>query len=373
MRLLDRYLLRELLIPLTYCLGGFLIFWISFDLFAKLGDFQEEGLPASAIAHYYAAKTPEFLVIVVPVALLLALLYALTNHARHHELTAIRAAGISLMRLSAPYLGAGLFLSLALFALNEWWAPQSAEAAAAVREQHRARASTGEAGRWERNLQFRNGRDGRIWNIEALNLDDFTLINPQISWRLPDQSSRSLIATNAIRTNGHWGFFHALEFAYPAGGDFSYSVATNAFIVIPEFTESPEQIRSEIKISRLASLRSGRETHLSVAEILNYLRLHPDLDSKDNAWLQTQLHARLAAPWTCLVVVLIAIPFGAQNPRRNAFVGVASSIVICFSYFVLMRLGLALGTSGALPPWLAAWLPNLFFGGAGLALALKAR
>ena len=119
MRLLDRYLLRELLIPLAYCLCGFLIFWIAFDLFGELDDYQLRGLNAPEIARLYLIKTPELLVIVLPIALLLGLLYALTNHARHQELTAVRAAGISLWRLSAPYFGVGLAFTIALYALND--------------------------------------------------------------------------------------------------------------------------------------------------------------------------------------------------------------------------------------------------------------
>ena len=46
MRLIDRYLLRELLIPLGYCLGGFLVFWIAFDLFKSLNDFQRSNMRA---------------------------------------------------------------------------------------------------------------------------------------------------------------------------------------------------------------------------------------------------------------------------------------------------------------------------------------
>src|SRR5664279_6549748 len=107
MRLLNRYLLRELLVPLGYCLCGFLIFWITADLFVKLGDFQRQGLEARDIAEYYLLSLPEFLTLVLPIALLLALLYALTNHARHQENTAIRAAGVSMWRLSVPYLGVG--------------------------------------------------------------------------------------------------------------------------------------------------------------------------------------------------------------------------------------------------------------------------
>src|SRR6266498_3331099 len=58
MRLLDRYLLRELLIPLGYCVGGLLIFWVSFDLFTKLEDFHQDKLSALEIARYYLLVIP---------------------------------------------------------------------------------------------------------------------------------------------------------------------------------------------------------------------------------------------------------------------------------------------------------------------------
>ena len=80
------------------------------------------------------------------------------------------------------------------------------------------------------------------------------------------------------------------------------------------------------------------------------------------------MHARLAEPWTCLVVVLIALPFGMPAGRRNVFVGVAGSIFIAFAYFLLLRFALALGTGGYLPAWLAAWLPNSGFAAAGILL-----
>jgi hypothetical protein len=133
MRLLDRYLLRELLIPLGYCLSGFFIFWVSSDLFAELRSLQERKLQLSDIAEYYLVKSPEFVVVVLPVALLLALLYSLTNHARHHEITAIRAAGISIWRLALPYFGVGLVSSLALLALNEVWVPDSSDRAEQIK------------------------------------------------------------------------------------------------------------------------------------------------------------------------------------------------------------------------------------------------
>src|SRR5438034_11607688 len=103
MRLLDRFLLRELAIPLAYCLAGFLLFWISFDLFSELDDFQENHLLAKDILELYWVRLPDLLMIVLPVAFLLALLYTLASHSRHHEITAMRSAGISLWRICAPY------------------------------------------------------------------------------------------------------------------------------------------------------------------------------------------------------------------------------------------------------------------------------
>ena len=129
---------------------------------------------------------------------------------------------------------------------------------------------------------------------------------------------------------------------------------SNQQLTVCEFSETPEQIKSEIKISRLSNFRTAKDVQLSIREILNYMRLHPDLNPRDRAVLQTKLQERLAAPWTCFVVILIALPFAAQSSRRHTFVGVASSVFICFGFFILLRFGLALGTGGYVPAWLGA-------------------
>jgi lipopolysaccharide export LptBFGC system permease protein LptF len=144
-------------------------------------------------------------------------------------------------------------------------------------------------------------------------------------------------------------------------------------LAMPEFSETPEEINSELKIRENMTMRAAKKADVPIKDLLNYLRLHPHPSRGDQFWLYTKLDGRLAAPWTCLVVVLIAIPFGAAGGRRNVYVGVASSIVICFVYFVLLQLGLALGTSGRLPAWMAAWFPNLSFGLAGLWMTARVR
>jgi lipopolysaccharide export system permease protein len=364
MRLLDRYLLRELLVPLGYCLGGFLLFWIAFDLTSSLGKYQDKKLVMSDVVELYIVKLPDILVLILPIVLLLALLYALTNHARHHELTAIRAAGVSLARICAPYFGVGLLFGLVLFYLNERIVPESANRQEAILQRH----ETGQAGAKRAHIVV-NGRLGHEWIFNSYNSAAHEFTQVEVNWTSANGDKMKLVAERADHPDGGWTFYGAEEFRnlVPTG-------ASDTTIVVPELTETPDQIRREVEFpGRMASL-SMQPVEISIAEILDYLSVHPaDLTPEYRRWLLTQLHGRIAAPWTCLVVVLIAIPFGAASGRRNLFVGVASSIVICFVYFVLLRLGLALGTSGFLPPWLAAWFPNLSFGIAATWLMLRVR
>lgn len=371
MRLLDRYLFRELLTPLAYCLGGFLIFWISFDLFNELEELQERKMHLLDVIAYVAALTPGFLVTVLPIALLLALLYALTNHARHNELTAMRAAGVSLWRLCLPYFFVGLMASFALFALNEFAAPRGIDWANQIRTRHVHRPDDDAAA--DQFHGFSNAHAHRLWQFDAYHIPEAEMLRVKASWTLPDGSWRQLQAERAVFTNGAWTFFKATGYAQlTPNGDLIPTLATNV-LAMPEFDETPRQIQSEIKISGYQNFRSSRKPDLVLADIFNYLRLHPDLPRDQAGWLLTEFYGRLAAPWTCLVVVFIAIPFGAGSGRRNLFFGVAGGIFICFAFFIVQKIGFYLGVGSHLPAWLAAWLPNLIFAATGLLLAARVR
>jgi len=372
MRLLDKYLLRELLTPLSYCLGGFTVFFIAFSLFKDLDDLKDSKLRAFEFVEYYVTTVPEMIVTVLPIALLLALLYTLTNHARHHEITAIRAAGVSLWRLSGPYFAVGLVGSMVLFALNELAVPDSAIKAEQIKNRHSAKKKIKNS-EVVQNLGFVNSASRREWLIGSYNLNTSEMINPRVIWTLGDGSQRWLHAARAVRTNSAWLFLDAREYRSDPerSANLVPSLATNA--LERKWDETPAQIRSEVKISSRITSRIARQADLPLVEIRDYLRLHPNLPREDRWWLETKWHGRLAMPWTCLVVVLIALPFGAASGRRNVFVGVASSIFIAFSFFVLTQLSLALGAGGRVPAWLAGWLPNLIFGGAGLWFTARVR
>jgi len=373
-RRLDRYLLGEFLIPLGFCLGGFLVFWIAFDLFGELHHLQDKKLHGLDVAELYVFKTPEFLILVLPVALLLGLLYALTNHARHNEITAIRAAGVSLWRLCLPYMAVGVMASLALFALEEFGVPRTSAIVEEILQRRVGPSLSPEQRQWVRNLDFQNARDDRYWHIGTYNQQSGEMRNLMVKWSSADGTRWQLFAERAAFTNGCWTFFKAREFRFGMETNTTSSSHRQiAALIMPSFSETPRMIKSEILVADRLSLRNTRQADIPVSEILNYESLHPNPDPGVRAWLSTKLHGRLAGPWTCLVVVLIAVPFAVPSGRRNVFVGVAASIFICFTFFILQQVGFAFGSAGYVPAWVGGWLPNLIFAATGLVLMARVR
>jgi len=240
---------------------------------------------------------------------------------------------------------------MGLFALNEFVAPDGTSAAEEVLTRHQNQPG-GPGPDWVRNLAFQNGGDGRTWKIGLYNIETGEMKNPLVIWTLNDGSSRWLAAERGVRRRGIWHFYNVREYAdSPESNSTLVPLMQTNVLAMPAFTETPSQIRSEIKLAS-SNLRTARKADIPLTEIRNYLRFHPTPLASDRAWLFTKLHGRLAAPWTCMVVVLMAIPFGAASGRRNVFVGVASSIVICFAFFVVQQFGLALGLeAGCRPGW----------------------
>lgn len=239
MRLLDRYLLRELLVPLVYTLGGFLLFWVVFEIFGQLSVLQARNLSLEEVTLYYLVRVPELLLTVLPISLLLALLYALTNHARHHELTAMRAAGVGIWRICLPYIILGLVFSGALFVLGEFFVPQSLERSEEILNQHSPEALAKRNIR--QNVYFRNARDHRIWGIGSYNLESSEMLGVNIEWTIDSGIVRRLIARRALYTNEQWMFFDLQQFTYEAGLDLEKATRptrTNQ-LTLPEFTETP--------------------------------------------------------------------------------------------------------------------------------------
>ena len=82
-----------------------------------------------------------------------------------------------------------------------------------------------------------------------------------------------------------------------------------------------------------------------------------------------EIQKKFSIPFACLVFGLIGLALGASNRRDGKLASFVIGIGVIFIYYVLLWLGQSLVRGHIVPPWLAAWLPNIVLGGAGPAAA----
>src|SRR6185295_9110815 len=125
--ILPRYVLREFVRVFALCMLGFIAVYVLVDFFDRLGTYFKYQTPATTIVRYFIFKVPLIVTQLVPVATLGGVLLALGTMARHNELTALRASGVSTLQLARPLLIVAVLLSVGTLLWNESVVPYCSE------------------------------------------------------------------------------------------------------------------------------------------------------------------------------------------------------------------------------------------------------
>jgi len=357
MRLLDRYILRHFLQAYIYCIAGFISIWFIFDVSDNISTFLDQRISRMLILKYYLTQAPQILVILLPVALLLALLFSLGRMSRSNEIVSMLTAGVSLPRIIAPLLLAALLTTAASTFLNYSLAPHAEYAHKKLLEDPQSRRQlTGLLAQI-----FRNRTDNRTWFIQQFYPGDNLFRNLHII----QQDTNDNIVINYIATSARyhpethaWELLQVKVVYYDEAGNITRQIPYTESLMITDWSETPFRLSS-------ANLRAE---YLSVPELREYLQFNSDFPPTLLAPFATHLEYRLALPWTCFVVALIAAPLGIGYSRRGILSSVAAAVILVFAMNFVMHLFLALGEGARLPNWAAAWTPNLIFGFLGLIL-----
>jgi lipopolysaccharide export system permease protein len=136
------------------------------------------------------------------------------------------------------------------------------------------------------------------------------------------------------------------------------------------FREARHRLMRERPADLLSEPKAPDE--MSFSELGHYVRTLERSGSDANK-LKVNRALKIAIPVTCIVIAFFGAPLGITNTRGGAAYGVAVSLATAIVFLVMVQVSRAVGTSGALPPLVAAWLPNAGFGLAGLVLFARAR
>lgn len=124
-RILSRYILRQHLPPLVYALAALTFAMLVNQIAKQFGNFVGKGLPWGVVFEVFALSIPFIVAMTLPMAVLVAVLYAFSHLAADNEITAMKASGVSVGRLLRPVVGGATFVGLIAFAWNDQVLPRS--------------------------------------------------------------------------------------------------------------------------------------------------------------------------------------------------------------------------------------------------------
>jgi len=356
--ILDRYLIREFLAFVGIGLGVAAALYVIVDLGDTLNRFLRVKPPLLYIIEHFVYRLPAALHQGLPVIMLVATIFLFLSLSRFHELTAMKAAGISLYRVSAPVLLMGLSFAVSAMLFQELFLPRLNELGEEV-DRVKIR------GQLPRHLQSRQrlwlrSADSRFYRVELLSpqtndLYGVTVLEVDRQFRLLNR----LDARQAHWTESGWelsdGAFREIE----AGGTVQTVpftlTALNLTEEIDEFTRIHKDFES-----------------MSYWELRDYVARLEAAGFQAKKYL-VALYSKLSFPLVNLVMVLVAIPFALQSPRGGRLFGVGLAIAIMAGYLVVHYVALAFARADLLPPFVAAWTANVIFLGIGMSLFLRAR
>jgi len=358
MKILDRYILRELAGPFLFGVGVFSILLVAGFILPKLTELFTEGLGLYDALLLFFYLLPRYLVLTFAMSTLLAVLMAFGRLSADSEMVALHAAGASFPRLIVPGIVFGIGVSLIGLISGEMIVPPANHAAEKILQ----KAKSGSPEQRENVILFEREKEGMERSIYAATLNPAagTMEQVTITEFRNSQPVGIIHARRAQRTENAWRLFdgasYTLRGGLPAASDtFREKIIT--------YLASPEEIAARGK--RNPFEMSYRELKLHIALLRR--------QDQEAGKFEAELPRRFSLPFASLVFALIGTPLGMRSHRRSSSLGVGLTILIVFLYYVFWNWLRIVAEEGAMAPLLAAWLPNLAFAGAGLALILGVR
>ncbi|CDH43236.1 MAG: LPS export ABC transporter permease LptG [Candidatus Competibacteraceae bacterium] len=347
MKILDRYLFRTVATATAVALLVLLLLELFLSLLVELEDVGKGHYDFVAVMRYLLLIQPQRLYEMFPMALLVGGLLGMGALASGSELIAMRAAGLSLMRLTGSALQAGLLLSLVVLAIGEFVAPPLEQAA---REQ-RAVAKT-------ENLAIRGGRgfwarDGDYFIHVRAVLPGVRLVDIHIFKINPGSAQlETLTAAQGARyVEGHW----LLE-----------EVNRSSLNGDEVQTEHLAQLSVVSAISpQILDVLAANPDELSIRDLRIYVT-YLEGNGLDAQNYRLALWRKLLAPLAYMAMLVVAMPF-VFGPSRSSGAGqrIVIGLLLGLLFFLFNYLLGNVVLLYGLPPLVGAGLPTLLFLGAG--------
>jgi len=361
MRILDKYSIKNFMPPAIYCLVSFIFMYMIIDLFGHLDEILRNKVAAGILAQYYYLLLPIIFVQVIPVVILLATIYVFSDMNKHNEITAMKSAGVSIIKIVMPFLVVGISVSLAVMLINEMAVPKANIETTRIKQTYIEHIKGGQ----EKNSVIDDvavyGEGNRLFYIKEFEVSKRRLNEIIILEHdsLNNPVSKIIAKTGRWKHNA-WVFYNCIIYRLKKNGE----LIGKPLVFEKKIMNIKETPKDFYRGQYQADL-------MNFSQLLEYVRKFDRVDKKVARRLAVDLYYKTSFPFISFIVVLLGMGFGLNSRRGGAAWGVGISITISLIYYATMAIFLALGKGGWLNPLFCAWGANIIFLIIGITLLKK--
>lgn len=362
--ILDRYMLRHFVQIFVICFLSLAGLYVVIDAFQHLDSFtayaDQHGSVVGVMAEFYSYQSFDLFDRTCGMIAMIAAMFTVTWLQRHHEMTAMMAAGISKFRIVKPIVLAVVALSLLAAANREFIIPQ-------VRDKL-TRNTDDLAGSEFQDLEARyDGQTDILLGGEKTVVAERRIVQP--TFVLPNTLSKygkQLVAENAYyleANDDHPSGYLLKGVTVPTNIDKLISLRQGDRAVIVTSREAPwlnkgeAFVVSQLSFELLANGSSWRRfaSTMELLDELNQPSVEPGAD------LRVAIHSRVLHPLMDSAMLMLGLPLMFSRRNRNVFLSVGICLAAAIAFSVVTLACQSLGGLGLLRPTLAAWIPLLVF------------
>lgn len=398
MKILTRYILREMLGPTALGFAFYTSLIIMREVFELAGMIIRRSLPASVVGKILLLSLPHIIVLTIPMSLLFGVLIAVGRMSADSEIIALRALGISMKRIYVPvFVFSFIVFMLNLYLINVIMPRSNVQLQSLWAELLTSSVEKDVKPRifyddYENLVIYVNDVDPRTGRWKGVFVSDTRSNEAADKATTPSQiinranAHKDDASAGALLSNG------GQRIVVAQSGTLSTVKATKqvwmnlnkaeTHIWDPGKPEKYDRNGNEVQRLLVADRSTTELTSSGVSRSLREMDLRQLLrqaqatknggDRLTYNLARVEIHKKFAIPFACVVFGILGLPLGITNRRGGKSSGFSLSIAIILVYYVLMNNGEHLAAAGQLPPLAAMWAPNVVLLVIGIYLLTRA-
>ncbi len=355
MKILTKYISKEIVRIFLLCQFIFILLFLVIDFVQKIDNFVKADVPLFSTLAFFLYKIPFISEQMIPVAMMISIIFVICLMKKNREIMAIKASGLDILTVLKPVFIISVIMSLFSFFLSEAIIPYSSSRQNRIWEVEVKKQSP--AGFYGGTQIWYKSKNNIYWikyfdsKLKTMNEPTFYLFDDQFSLiqKINGESCRWVNDTWEIKN----AKIQSLE------SDNSYSLKKMDHLPF-KILETPDTFTRRMK----------KPEDMTYTQLKKHAE-HVKAGGYDNTTDMVNLYRKIAFPFVSIVLAIYAIPIGLWEKINGIPLSITIGIAFCFLLWVTMGLSGALGLAGTLPPFISAWTANILFSLVGINLLMN--